>query len=139
MRQQALEKEVQALKESLGMMRVEKQGLEFSLYETQAALSQLEARKEQLEGENQTLLLKREALTTQLNQLKKDSAIETEGLKNERDALREQIEQMVREHAKKIKNLEKDLEAEMFRKDEDKVRFRTWLLTRCFQISSTGV
>jgi len=46
----------------LAGLKSDKEGLETGLYETQQVNTQLESRKEKLEGENHELLLKKENL-----------------------------------------------------------------------------
>jgi rootletin len=58
----ACERENRQQGELISALRSDKEGLESSLYESQQLSAQLESRKEQLEGENQQLLLKKENL-----------------------------------------------------------------------------
>ena len=62
----ASERENRQQSEVIAALRSDKEGLESSLYESQQLSSQLETRKEQLEGENQELLLKKENLIGKL-------------------------------------------------------------------------
>lgn len=50
----------------ISSLRSEKDSLESALYETQQSESQLNVRKEQLEGENQELILRKENLQSKL-------------------------------------------------------------------------
>jgi len=58
----ATERENRQQSELIAALRMDKEGLEGSLYETQSALGQLEVRKQQLEVENQDLLVRKENL-----------------------------------------------------------------------------
>lgn len=51
--------------QSIAGLRSDKSALESALYEQQQISANLETRKEQLEGENQDLILKKEALQSE--------------------------------------------------------------------------
>lgn len=58
----ATERENRQQSEIIAAVKADKDALETQLYETQQLNASLESRKEQLEGENQELILKKENL-----------------------------------------------------------------------------
>ena len=75
----------------MAALRADKESLEGSLYEAQQMVSQLEARKEQLESENQELLIKKENLQGEIGRLNKELDIEIEKGARTRDALNQKL------------------------------------------------
>ena len=57
------------------------------MYEAQQQIAQLEARKEQLESENQDLLIRKESTQAEVNRLHKELELEIEKAARQRDAL----------------------------------------------------
>jgi hypothetical protein len=68
-------------------LKSDKECLESSLYEAQQQVAQLEARKEQLEAENQELLIKKENTQAEVNRLHKELELEIEKAARQRDQL----------------------------------------------------
>ena len=68
-------------------MKSDKESLEGALYEAQQQIAQLEARKEQLESENQDLLIRKESTQAEVNRLHKELELEIEKAARQRDAL----------------------------------------------------
>lgn len=68
-------------------MKADKESLESALYEAQQQVAQLEARKEQLEAENQELLIRKENTQAEVNRLHKELELEIEKAARQRDAL----------------------------------------------------
>ena len=68
-------------------MKSDKESLESALYEAQQQVAQLEARKEQLEAENQELLIRKENTQAEVNRLHKELELEIEKAARQRDAL----------------------------------------------------
>ena len=65
--------------------------MEGALYEAQQQCAQLEARKEQLEAENQDLLIRKEASQAEVNRLHKELELEIEKAARQRDALNQKF------------------------------------------------
>lgn len=68
-------------------LKTDKESLESALYEAQQQVAQLEARREQLEAENQELLLRKESSQAEVNRLHKELELEVEKGARQRDAL----------------------------------------------------
>ena len=68
-------------------MKSDKESLEGGLYEAQQQVAQLEARKEQLESENQDLLIRKESTQAEVNRLHKELELEIEKAARQRDSL----------------------------------------------------
>jgi chromosome segregation ATPase len=77
-----------------------KEALETNLYEAQTVISQLEVRKEQLEGENQELLLRKEQLQGEIQRLHAELNAEIEKFARTRDQLHQRLQQL--EHDKEV-------------------------------------
>jgi CDP-diacylglycerol pyrophosphatase len=75
-----------------------KEALESSLYEAQSTISQLDVKREQLEGENQELLLRKEQLQGEIQRLHAELNVEIEKGVRTRDQLHIRISQV--EHDK---------------------------------------
>jgi cell division protein FtsB len=65
--------------------------LESALYEAQQQVVQLEARKEQLEAENQELLIRKEGTQAELNRLHKELEMEIEKAARQRETLNQKL------------------------------------------------
>ena len=61
------------------------------MYEAQQQVAQLEARREQLEAENQELLLRKESTQAEVNRLHKELELEVEKGARQRDALNQKF------------------------------------------------
>ena len=61
------------------------------MYEAQQQVAQLEARREQLEAENQELLLRKEGTQAEVNRLHKELELEVEKGARQRDALNQKF------------------------------------------------
>ena len=72
-------------------LKSDKECLESALYEAQQQVAQLEARKEQLEAENQELLIRKENTQAEVNRLHKELEIEIEKAARQRDALNQKF------------------------------------------------
>ena len=72
-------------------MKADKESLEGALYEAQQQVAQLEARKEQLEAENQELLVRKENSQAEVNRLHKELELEIEKAARQRDALNQKF------------------------------------------------
>lgn len=83
----AAERENRKFAEVNASLKSEKEALEGALYEAQQLVAQLEARKEQLEAENQELLIRKENTQAEVNRLHKELEIEIEKAARQRDAL----------------------------------------------------
>jgi len=68
-----------------------KEALETNLYEAQSIISQLEVRREQLEGENQELLLRKEQLQSEIQRLHAELNVEIEKSARTRDQLTQRL------------------------------------------------
>jgi chromosome segregation ATPase len=75
-----------------------KEALENNLYEAQTTISQLDVRREQLEGENQELLLRKEQLQGEIQRLHAELNVEIEKSARTRDQLHQRLQQL--EHDK---------------------------------------
>ena len=72
-------------------MKSDKESLETALYEMQQTAGKLEARKEQLEGENQELKLAKEALIVDIARVKKEKEIEEAKLNRDKEGLEQRL------------------------------------------------
>jgi rootletin len=72
-------------------LKTDKESLESALYEAQQQVAQLEARREQLEAENQELLLRKESTQAEVNRLHKELELEVEKGARQRDALNQKF------------------------------------------------
>lgn len=72
-------------------LKTDKESLESALYEAQQQVAQLEARREQLEAENQELLLRKEGTQAEVNRLHKELELEVEKGARQRDALNQKF------------------------------------------------
>lgn len=87
----AAERENRKFAEVNASLKSDKEALEGSLYEAQQLVAQLEARKEQLEAENQELLIRKENTQAEVNRLHKELEIELEKAARQRDALNQKF------------------------------------------------
>ncbi|CAF4135726.1 unnamed protein product, partial [Rotaria sp. Silwood2] len=92
------ERDNQTLNSTISALRAEKEALETNLYEAQNTISQLEVRKEQLEGENQELLLRKEQLQGEIQRLHAELNVEIEKSARQREQLHLRLTQL--EHDK---------------------------------------
>lgn len=74
-----------------------KEALETNLYEAQNTISQLQVKKEQLEGENQELLLRKEQLQGEIQRLHAELNVEIEKSARQRDQLHQRLTQVERD------------------------------------------
>ena len=85
------ERENRKLVEHNVSLKADKESLESALYESQQNIAQLEARKEQLEAENQELLIRKENSQAEVNRLHKELELEAEKAARQRDALNQKF------------------------------------------------
>ena len=71
-----------------------KEALESNLYEAQSTVSQLDVKREQLEGENQELLLRKEQLQGEIQRLHAELNVEIEKSARTRDQLHQRLQQL---------------------------------------------
>ena len=79
---------------SLSLSSCRKEALESHLYEAQSLISQLEVKREQLEGENQELLLRREQLQGEVQRIHGELNNEIEKSARTRDQLHQRLIQL---------------------------------------------
>lgn len=72
-------------------LKTDKESLESALYEAQQQVAQLEARREQLEAENQELLIRKESTQAEVNRLLKELELEVEKGARQRDTLNQKF------------------------------------------------
>ena len=82
-----VERDNQQHSEHIAALKADKDALETGLYESQQLCSQLEARKEQLEGENQELIVKKEALQQEMARTRQEADTGAGKLERSKDAL----------------------------------------------------
>ncbi|CAF3848033.1 unnamed protein product [Rotaria sordida] len=88
------ERDNQTLNSTISVLRADKEALETNLYEAHSTISQLEVKKQQLEGENQELLLRREQLQGEIQRLHVELNAEIEKSARTRDQLQQRLAQL---------------------------------------------
>jgi chromosome segregation ATPase len=101
-----------------------KQALETSLYEAQSMVSQLDIRREQLEGENQELLLRKEQLQGEIQRLHVELNNEIEKSVRTRDHLHQRLAQLEQDRDTSIRQHKQahDDDVERMTREREKIR-----------------
>ncbi|KAF7243275.1 putative ciliary rootlet coiled-coil protein 2 [Varanus komodoensis] len=109
----ALERHRKLLAEEGDTLRVEKESLETSLFEAQELVAQLEARKEQLEGENQSIDNSKKTLQAELGKALHELELQETLLRKEIEMWKLQLTQMEEECQQTIKKQKLSFEADL--------------------------
>ncbi|XP_066951894.1 rootletin-like isoform X2 [Macrobrachium rosenbergii] len=104
------EKELSALRENLTTLKAEKQSLESFATSLEKKWSNNEARRTQLEKENQNLTSDKERLNTQMNKLQRELEGELAKLRESRTALERRLDEKETEHKKTLMMLRNQYE-----------------------------
>ncbi|CAM4772379.1 unnamed protein product [Rotaria magnacalcarata] len=88
------ERDNQTLNSTISALRADKEALETNLYEAQTVISQLDVKRQQLEGENQELLLRKEQLQGEIQRLHVELNAEIEKSARTRDQLQQRLAQL---------------------------------------------
>ncbi|CAF0803068.1 unnamed protein product [Rotaria sp. Silwood1] len=91
------ERDNQTLNSTISALRAEKEALETGLYDAQSTIGQLEVKRQQLEGENQELLLRKEQLQGEIQRLHAELHAEIEKSARTRDHLQQRLAQLEKE------------------------------------------
>lgn len=122
----AAERDNRQQAELIAGLKGDKENLETALYETQQLAAQLESRKEQLEGENQELLLRKEQLGVDVARVRKEMEVEVEKLERAKDALNAKILDNERQFEVKLKanneNHNEDMERAAMEKEGQRLQ-----------------
>jgi chromosome segregation ATPase len=101
-----------------------KEALESSLYEAQSVISQLDVKREQLEGENQELLLRKEQLQGEIQRLHVELNAEIEKSARTRDQLQQRLSQLEHDKETSVRQHQQAHEDDVERmtRERDKIR-----------------
>ncbi|ETE72955.1 Rootletin, partial [Ophiophagus hannah] len=120
----AMQRQKKLLTEETDTLRMEKESLETSLFEAQELTAQLEARKEQLEGENQGIGLSRKALQVELGKIRQELELQENTLRKETEKLKHQLTQTEEECQLSMKHQKQAFEEDLatLRKEKEILR-----------------
>ncbi|CAF4826729.1 unnamed protein product [Rotaria sp. Silwood1] len=118
------ERDNQTLNSTISALRAEKEALETNLYEAQNTISQLEVRKEQLEGENQELLLRKEQLQGEIQRLHAELNVEIEKSARQREQLHQRLSQLEHEKETTIQQHHRAHEEDIERMTREREKLR---------------
>jgi chromosome segregation ATPase len=101
-----------------------KEALESNLYEAQTIITQLEIKREQLEGENQELLLRKEQLQGEIQRLHGELNTEIEKAARARDQLHQRLTQTEQDRETAVRQHQQahDDDVERMTRERDKLR-----------------
>ena len=101
-----------------------KEALENTLYEAQTTVSQLDVKREQLEGENQELLLRKEQLQGEIQRLHAELNNEIEKSARTRDQLHQRLQQLEQDKDTSVRQHQQAHEDDVERmtRERDKIR-----------------
>ena len=99
----------------------DKQSLECALQESQGLAATLETRKEQLEGENQELLLRREHLQADAQRERQEHALEVQRLDKQKESILTKLAQVEKDLQLALKQEQQAHEEDVERLSQEKV------------------
>ena len=117
----ATERENRQQSEIIAAVKTDKDALETHLYETQQISAALDNRKEQLEGENQELILKKENLIAEVQRTRKEMEIEIEKLERQKENIGQKLAQTEKDLQLALKQEQQAHEEDIDRLTKEKV------------------
>ncbi|CAF4860155.1 unnamed protein product, partial [Rotaria sp. Silwood1] len=123
------ERDNQTLNSTISALRADKEALETGLYDAQSTIGQLEVKRQQLEGENQELLLRKEQLQGEIQRLHAELHAEIEKSARTRDHLQQRLAQLEKEKETTIRQHHEAHEDDIERMTREREKLRHELET----------